>query len=250
MIAQQTETLTQLLHNKSKKLLLVDYDGALVGIHSKPEDAILNAKVSEKLAALSARKDIKVVIMTGRSRASIDSMIGHLPLDVIAEHGAFYKKKGVWNSLIDEDNSWKSSLFSTLVEYTLKCSGAYVEEKEFSLCWHYRGCSKKEGKRYAAQLAEELDLHAKKYNLTVLAGKKVLEFIPAHVNKGRAALILMHESKFDHVFTISDDQTDEGLCKVLFPAEQCHTIKVGDGPTDAKHKLASEKEVWDLLEKL
>ncbi len=246
----QTENLTQLLKSKSKKLLLIDYDGALVSSHTRPEKAVLNEKVSQKLAALSARKDLKVIIMTGRSRTSIDSMIGHLPLDIIAEHGAFYKKKGVWNSLIEDDRSWKSKIFPTLVEYTLKCSGAFVEEKEYSLCWHYRECNKKDGKHFSSRLAEDLDLYVKKFNLQVLKGKKVLEFLPAPVNKGHAAMMLMHESRFDHIFTISDDLTDEGMCKALYPVEQCHTIKVGDGVTTAKHQLTNEKQVWQLLEKL
>ncbi|MGN6567651.1 MAG: bifunctional alpha,alpha-trehalose-phosphate synthase (UDP-forming)/trehalose-phosphatase, partial [Flavipsychrobacter sp.] len=71
-----------------KRLLFLDYDGTLVPFTRRPEDAFPDTEVLRTLERLG--NDIKnnVVVISGRDKATLDKWLGHLPLNIVAEHGA------------------------------------------------------------------------------------------------------------------------------------------------------------------
>src|SRR5689334_18293832 len=98
----KTQTLLKTLQTAGDKLLLLDYDGTLVNFTENPKKALPGTRLLNILTGLSKRPDVDVVIVTGRDSYDIDELIGHLPIQILAEHGAMFKKDGVWNSHIDE----------------------------------------------------------------------------------------------------------------------------------------------------
>ncbi len=82
-----------------------------------------------------------------------------------------------------------------------------------------------------------------------LRGKLVFEVKPLGVNKGQAVESFMTQAPFASriPFFVGDDLTDEDG----FAAAQKlggHGLKIGDGPTQARHRCASPAELRRWLE--
>lgn len=78
------------------RLIMLDYDGTLVGFAEEPQEALPHTEVYEVLEALVGDSRNKVVICSGRDLDTLERWFGHLSLEIAAEHGAFYKTQGKW----------------------------------------------------------------------------------------------------------------------------------------------------------
>ena len=75
----------------NKRLLLLDYDGTLVGFHENPNKAITSETLLELLENLSQQKDTDLVIISGLPHEFLEQHFAHLNLILVAEHGLFIK---------------------------------------------------------------------------------------------------------------------------------------------------------------
>ena len=78
-----------------------------------------------------------------------------------------------------------------------------------------------------------------------MEGNKVIEIKNRGINKGRAALKLLHASPVDKIVAIGDDWTDEFLFSEI--PDEAITIKVGMAKTVAKYKVENIMEVREML---
>jgi trehalose 6-phosphate synthase/phosphatase len=231
-----------------KRLVLLDYDGTLVNFETTPEAAAPGERLLKILQKLCLKPGTKVAVISGRPKKSIDSFIGHLPLNIVAEHGAVMKINGTWIETTDSDMSWKKEILALLEKYCNVCNFSFIEEKHFSVCWHYRMVEEKTGWETSRKLI--LELAAKPHNFKVMDGNKVVEILVKNADKGTAALEMVGMGKYDFVLALGDDKTDEDMFGALAALENCHTVKVGSGSTLAKHKLVNVPEVLLFLEQL
>jgi trehalose 6-phosphate synthase/phosphatase len=132
--------------------------------------------------------------------------------------------------------------------YVDRLPGALLEEKEFSLSWHYRGADPEQGSVRAKELLDDLADYTRNIDVQVLEGKKVVEIRNSGVNKGNAALEWLKEPAPDFVLGIGDDWTDEDLFRVL-PAT-AFSIRVGVAETAARFYLNNPAAVRRLLRDL
>ena len=79
----------------SNKMIFLDYDGTLVNYELIPINAKLSEQINEILIKLIDKPNVKVVIISGRGYRDIDKLLVHLPIDIVAEHGAMRKENGV-----------------------------------------------------------------------------------------------------------------------------------------------------------
>jgi trehalose 6-phosphate synthase/phosphatase len=70
------------------------------------------------------------------------------------------------------------------------------------------------------------------------------------IGKGIAVKKLMARGKYDFILSIGDDATDEEMFEFFLPDSNAITIKVGNGETYAKNKVADINDVILLLKKL
>jgi len=126
--------------------------------------------------------------------------------------------------------------------------GSFIEEKGFSLAWHYRKANPRLGALRARELVNDLVKLTANLNLQVLEGSKVVEVKNAGVNKGRAALQWISREKWDFILAIGDDLTDEDVFKVL-PAS-AWSIKVRFSTSAARFNLSSPSQVRALLKEM
>src|SRR5688572_21805467 len=83
-----------------KRCILLDYDGTLAPFEKLPSLAIPADEVLHLLAELSANSKNEVVVISGRDSDILQKWIGHLPLTLVAEHGASIRYKNEsWQQL-------------------------------------------------------------------------------------------------------------------------------------------------------
>src|SRR5665648_869740 len=136
----------------------------------------------------------------------------------------------------------------TLEYYVDRTPGSFIEEKNYSLVWHYRKADSELGQMRAIELKDELSDLTSNDDLEIMEGNKVIEIKTRGVNKGQAALQFMQGNQYDFIVGIGDDWTDEYLFGVL-PSDAV-SIKVGAGKTGAKYHLADYREVRNFLKQL
>jgi len=235
---------------KSPRLFLLDYDGTLVPFADKPKDARPNDRVLGILDKLSRVPESEVVLISGRDKDTLDKWFGNLNISLVAEHGAWIKEKShtKWE-IIDPSltSEWKREVRPILELFVDRIPNSFIEEKDFSLVWHYRSV-----REYDISLSNDLMASltqmAANLEISVLKGPKVIEIKNAGINKGRAALHFLSKDNYQFILAIGDDLADEALFKVL--PKHAYSIKVGMTASYARFNLISQKDVLPLLEKL
>jgi len=232
-----------------RALLLLDYDGTLVPFAARPGQAVPDEELKGLLRQLSQETRKDVVVISGRTRKTLEDWLGELELGLIVEHGAWIRERGLnWTLLEPAEDSWKSEVREVLIQYVDRTPGASLEEKDFSLALHYRNVDAEIAPLRMREVKEDLLIIASELNLEVVEGNKVLEVRNPGINKGRAALRLISGRTWDFILAIGDDRTDEDLFAAL--PESAYSIKVGVGPTRARYNLDDVAAVRSLLNKL
>jgi trehalose 6-phosphate synthase/phosphatase len=241
--------LTRDFQNSAKALLLLDYDGTLVPFSPKPAQAVPGARLLKLLEKLSKNHRTEAVIISGRDKNTLEEWFGGLNLGLVAEHGVWIKEKGGgWETIETLTSDWKKEVHPILESWVDRTPGSFVEEKEFSLVWHYRKASPRLGELRARELINNLSNTVASLNLQLLEGNKVVEVKNAGINKGRAALRWISREKWDFILALGDDWTDEDTFKAL--PSTAWSIKVRFGTSAARFSLSSPSEATSLLRRL
>ncbi len=234
-----------------RRLLLLDYDGTLVGFHPNPEQAYPSRKVIGMVQALAQDAHNQVVIISGRDKTFLEKYFGELPMDIVAEHGMWLKShtdEQPWQTIREPVVGWKAEIHKTLDWFVDRTPGSFIEEKEYSLAWHYRKVDPDLGEMRVRDLVDALSHDVNRLNLHVMEGNKVVEIKTAGVDKGNAARRWVERESWDFVMAIGDDYTDEDTFSVL--DESAYTIKVGYKDSRARFNIPSVEDVHQLLDAL
>jgi trehalose 6-phosphate synthase/phosphatase len=228
------------------RILLLDYDGTLSPFKARPETAVPEKTLLAVLNALSEDPRNNLVIISGRNRTLLQDWFGSLNLGIVAEHGAWIRQKGKdWVPTIKVESNWKEKVRPTLRGYEDRLPGSLLEEKEFSLVWHFRAADPELAYVRSKELADELSYFTENTELQVLQGSKSIEVRNVGINKGMAAKLLLSETTFDFVLAMGDDWADEDLFEAI--PDQAYSIKVGLAKSYAKFNLRNHREVIQLL---
>ncbi len=232
-----------------KRILFLDYDGTLAPFTKNPEEAKPTPSLLKLLEQLCNDSRNHVVVISGRGRDSLGIWLKDLPLDLICEHGIWRKEKeGEWHMAENISNEWKQEIMPVLDLYVNRTPGSFVEEKNYSLVWHYRKVETGLGELRTRELSSHLKYLTINMQLQVLEGNMVVEIKPAAVNKGVAAKTWLERFPSDFVMAIGDDRTDEDTFKAM--PEDAFTIKIGAEGSEAKYYLPSTEKVHELLAKM
>jgi trehalose 6-phosphate synthase/phosphatase len=253
MQARQLTSITvqavQKIYRKTqRRIIFLDYDGTLVGFKAEIDSARPDEYLYRLLGDLIGDEANTVVIVSGRNHNTLEEWFGHLSLELIAEHGAWNKQDGKWKSLPGLTGQWKQDLYPLLETYVDRTPGAFIEEKDYSLVWHYRKVERSLGELRTNELVNTLRYLINDRGLQILQGNKVVEIKNMEINKGKAASAIIHNRAFDFIMAMGDDHTDEDLFKAL--PENSLTVKVGNHLSAARFYLKSYVEVRQLLEVL
>ena len=232
-----------------KRILFLDYDGTLVGFNANINKAVPDLDLYDIIKKLNQDVKNDVVVISGRDFKKLEEWFGTTGVHMISEHGAWQKSKGQeWESIRGLDDQWKEDILPILNTYVDRTPGAFIEEKSFSLVWHYRKAQSGLGELRSNELINNLTYLTKDKGLQLLPGNKVIEIKNMEVNKGKAALSRLYSDDYDFILAIGDDHTDEDIFKAL--PESAFTIKVGSTMSAAHYYLRSPQEVRTFLRQL
>ncbi len=247
--AEVSKELTDTFFKANKRAIFLDYDGTLVNFKNDPQAASPDEELHQLITKLEEDEKNMVTIISGRDRDTLEKWLGNHRVNLIVEHGVWLKKiGGDWQMLDNINSSWKPVIRPILESFVDRTPGTFIEEKNYSLVWHYRNSVPEQGELRANELKDELRNMIANHNLEIMEGNKVIELKAGGINKGVAAMRFLRENEYDYVIAIGDDWTDEYMFREL--PETAVTIKVGLKSTAASYKLESVKSVRNFLRTL
>lgn len=203
-----------------RRVLVLEYDGALVGFHSLPELSGLEADRADALGAaletLCRDESSVVVVLSGRTREVLHSWVGNLDCVLVAEGGAFvrWEREAEWELLAAASahdkaaaaghKHWKADLMPVLHHFAIRTPGVVVEENELALAWHC-GLVEPHFVQRARDLLAVLDSLTRGLDLEVVAEPDKVEVRAASISKAQAIECVLqrlevtaHPSEADH----------------------------------------------------
>ncbi len=228
------------------RIIFLDYDGTLTPFNEDPLKAKPDRELNGLLKRLSGDPKNNIVIISGRERGILDDWLSKLNVDIICEHGVWLRKKDEdWRTLTTLKSDWKNEIMQTLELYINRTPGSFVEEKDFSLVWHFRKVETGLGELRSRELVSHLKYLVADSDLHVMEGNMVVEIKSSKVNKGLAARKWLKERKHDLVIAFGDDVTDEDTFKSM--PKNAYTVKVGGTTSAANYSVPSYREVRNFL---
>jgi trehalose 6-phosphate phosphatase len=218
----------------------LDIDGTLLDIEQHPEAVHVAPRERELVAALHRATGGAAALVSGRPLGGIDMLFQPLKLTIAGQHGAERR---------DSRGERHRHRFPVQVlrraaepvrEFAAANQGLIFEDKGASVALHYR---------LAPQLARAAEAVVREAAqdagdaLQMQRGKMVFELKPAGCDKGAAIEQFMREAPFASrvpVF-LGDDVTDEYGFRVVNRLNG-HSVKVGEGPTAARWRLAGPEQ--------
>ena len=235
--------------NKSKsKVIFLDYDGTLVPFNKKPELALPDKSLFKLMDKIISAKNTDLVIISGRDTNFLDKCFGDLDITMVAEHGIFMRKiNESWVSKYTKKRKWIDNLRPLFQSFSDRTPGTFVEEKQTSLVWHYRGSDPELAADRLVEFKTELQSLISD-DLDLMDMNKAIEVKSATFNKGIAVNEIIRNKKYDFILCFGDDVTDEDMFINL--PKSAFTVKVGKSNTKAKYFLEDHNSVRYLLNDL
>jgi trehalose 6-phosphate synthase/phosphatase len=229
-----------------KRLVFFDYDGTLAGFHNDPQKASPDEELYKLLDDISSQPNTDMYLISGRDKETFAKWFLPNKYNMIVEHGVWISQGGEeFRMLENVKKDWMEKIMPVLESFVDRTPGSFIEEKNYSLAWHYRKTDPDFGQKRAVELNTVLTSLIANDDLSVLNGNKVMEIKSSNVNKGRAAMRVYSEQDYDFIFAIGDDWTDEFMFQEL--PEDSVTVKVGRQKTQAKYFVDNTKNVRDIL---
>ena len=228
--------------------LFLDVDGTLIELAQRPDDVVVGDRVTTTLARLADRLDGRIALVSGRSVAQLDEMIGPVArrLVSIGSHGAETRCVGtaladrVRPPALDEAERHLRDRFAD-------AGGALIEVKTLGLALHYRLNPALEDAAIAAAEA-----FGRTHGLVVQRGKMMVELRAAGLDKGSAIAALMAGPHFANRIPlfVGDDETDEAGFAACATLGGAGVLVGAPRDTAARYRLDDVTAVHDWLDTL
>lgn len=243
-------TIVEAFHNASNRLLLLDYDGTLVPFANRPQAAVPSKDLIRLLENLAAKENTTVMVVSGRSARDLENWFGKISgLWLAAEHGAVIRPPETlsWEtSHANGSDEWKKKVYPVLEHFAARTPGSFIEEKQFSLVWHYRMSDPEFGEWLANELLSTLGQLLADTHLIAVPGNKTVEVKLIWANKSAVLTHLLQiQPAFDFILGAGDDTTDEDLFAQM--TRDMWTIHVGSKKSRARYCLPDYRAMRQLL---
>jgi len=225
------------LAHSSRLLVACDYDGTLSPIVDDPSAAVPYVPAVDALIGLAGVPNVRSVIISGRSLEALEALVNAPPsVTLIGDHGA---------QLSESDHGAPGTIAAVtdaLAEAAEAFDGAAIEPKPLGAAFHYRHVVA------AADAASAARTIGAKFDARIIEGKHVVEIVVGVGDKGSAINQVRESGSYDGVVFFGDDVTDEDVFATL--SDDDVGVKVGEGRTRARYRVADPAQVAEALEKL
>ena len=223
--------------------LFLDFDGTVVEIAPRPAAVRITSQLTSLLSLLQERLNGRLAILTGRSSAQVEQLLGSPTIAVAGHHGLEAPGNSGQRTSVRRANVLDSVVVE-LRQLERDFPGVLVEDKPLAVAVHYRQAPDAE----EACRSAVSDIAARA-GLEVQPGKMVFELRPPGADKGTALRAIMATPAFagtTPVF-IGDDLTDEPAFQAARALGGAGII-VGDRvPTSANFRVSSVAEALKWL---
>lgn len=241
-----TASLRERFRKAKRRILFLDYDGTLAGFKNDPQHAHPDSELFSLLDNFQNQPNTDLFLISGRDKETFKRWFEGRNYNMIVEHGVWLSEGGnEFQKLENVKNDWMDKIRPVLESFVDRTPGAFIEEKNYSLAWHYRATDPDFGQKRAAELGTVLTSLIANDDLSVLQGNKVVEIKSSNVNKGRAAMRVLTRKDYDFIFAIGDDWTDEFMFQEL--PTNAVTVKVGRVKSHARYFVDGIGNVRELL---
>ncbi|HNX59358.1 MAG TPA: trehalose-phosphatase [Spirochaetota bacterium] len=228
------------------RLFLLDYDGTIVPFQSNAEKAVPDKELIDIIHVLTSDQRNKVAIVSGRTRDFLEKCFADFKVILVAEHGANIRyPDGEWMYPEDKTFPSKNIIRRILLEICEEVPGSRVEEKDYSLVWHYRAADADLSRDAAQRLKARIYSEVQPDDVDIYDGNMIVEVRVPGINKGIAVTYLRVFTSYDFIFAAGDDRTDEDMFYVL--PDDAYSIKIGNEPTAAKYYVNTVAELRRLI---
>lgn len=251
LVGRRLDGFLNAYRNSSSRLVILGFDGTLIASENEDEPVEVDAELYHLLDELTAnpRTATEVVVVSRRSRETLQQTLGHLEIGLVADNGGWFRERGAeWQRAESVHDEWKELIRPIVEVYVDRTPGSLLQEREYALLWNFNRCEPELAKVRLAELKDAVMSLTANHDLTVQEGNRVLEIRNGTVNKGRAASYFALQRDWDFILAIGDDWTDEDMFAVL--PEGSHTVKVGVEMSNARLFLESVDGVRDLVRRL
>ncbi|WP_350288148.1 bifunctional alpha,alpha-trehalose-phosphate synthase (UDP-forming)/trehalose-phosphatase [uncultured Croceitalea sp.] len=240
------DTIMRQYKKAKNRLLFFDYDGTLADFHKDPQKASPDKELYGLLDKLQNQKGTTLFLISGRDKETFARWFLPKKYNMIVEHGVWISRNGEDFSMLEQvKGDWMKKIQPVLESFVNRTPGSFIEQKNYSLAWHYRNTDPDFGQKRATELNTVLTSLIANDDLSILNGNKVMEVKSSNVNKGRASSRILGEGNYDFIFAIGDDWTDEFMFEEL--PDETITVKVGIQKTQAKYNIEGTKRVREIL---
>jgi trehalose-phosphatase len=241
--AAELEVALRRLALVERLLIALDFDGVLDPDAARP--------LAAAVAALAAAPQVTVALISGRTLADLRRLADPPPQAIlVGGHGGQVAWPGVPEVYLvsAEDRDCLAALSRALHEISARYPGTAVEEKQTGVVLHTRRADPEVGR---AASAEAWAGPARWSGVLPMRGAGVVDISVAAVSKGTALRALRDKTGPDPArggaLYIGDDVTDEAAFAVLDDELGDVTIKVGPGPSVARHRVSGPEDVAGRL---
>ena len=223
-------------------LFAFDFDGTLAKIVRDRHTAQLGRPIRLWLGELAKRAP--TAIISGRSIEDLRTRVGNTVPYLIGNHGleGLHATQQVVQQARETCRGWKQLIEERFGTELTRC-GVFVEDKSYSLSFHYRNAGQKDDARALVfHILAELSPSPR-----IVLGKAVVNVVPAAApHKGAALLELMHQLNCTAALYIGDDDTDEDVFSL--PGTRILTVRIGKNRiSGARFFLKRQSEITEVL---
>jgi trehalose 6-phosphate phosphatase len=225
--------------------LFLDLDGTLLEIEQHPEDVVAGDALRALLGACREASGGALALITGRTIADADRILGGALLSVAGMHGLEHRIEG----RLERDARASGEIAAALAEVRRLAQTAdfpvRIEDKGASFALHYRHAPQAE-----QSVRETAARIAARHTLRTIPGKMVIEIIAGAHTKGDAVEAFMRERPFSGraPVAVGDDITDEDAFAAIARAGGFAVLVGERRPSAAAYHLDTPAEVRTWLE--
>ena len=245
-------SVSRLLRNAGKVLVLLDYDGTLTPIVNQPDMAVLPTDTKQSLLELRHREKYIIGILTARGLEDIINLVGIDELMYLGNHGLEMRGPGL-NFIHPEATQLTGSVnqaYERLAQGVAHMAGVLIEHKGLSLTVHYRATPEELVHEVKEAVEADVGPFVESGMLIISPSKKALEIRPdVSWDKGKAISTLQDTfPQASLTVFFGDDLPDEPGFTIV-QASGGLGIFVGPArePTVALYQVDSPREVAETL---
>ncbi len=230
---------------RPRVLILLDYDGTLVPLRTRPELARLKPGMRATLARLHGRR-LRLVMMSGRSVKSLKGCVG---LPRVGYCGVFGLAASVpgWRYLHPRARALRPAFAALIRKFQAlfrDIPEVLIEDKMAGLAVHYRLVPRARRAEVSRRFARLRAGSPSSFRWR--QGNQALEIGPRTPwDKGRATRMLWRRYSRPYLLAIGNDRFDEPMLRAA--GRHGAGIRVGAGASKARYRLKDFREVDRFL---